>query len=337
MGFDAIEAVPLNETTTTKVVVDVVKTPANDVPEVAAQAEAESAQNSDAKTASSGQKSFSLDDAVSFIANPPDLSNMEPAPDASEGAQAHAGNTTTKKGVFSNLFSKAPHTPEQVEAKIGADLDGIAPKMGFQLSDAIIPALIASCKDEENGDKYKASEEGKESLVEAYRLWFIQYKVRITPEFNLLWQHGIVYGIPLLGGLTAYIQRVQLYGWHFPWSKSWKKKAQKMQAEMPGTRGPISQPTTAAPSPPPAAPPQPQPVPMQVVREQTPPLPAQQPPAPLKKCLYSGNMFETGAGFPKTGKNPDLIDAFYDMPAYIGYKNANKMMGPGARTEKDGK
>jgi hypothetical protein len=128
-----------------------------------------------------------------------------------------------------------------------------------------------------------------------------------------------------MGGIAAYIQRVQMYGWHMPWSKSWKKKEADFKANMPGTRGPIEQPTKAPETGPVSAPtsltsaPAPKPAPVESAK------PAEK---KIKKCLQTGRSFTEGEGFPKTSSTlPDLVDSFIDNSAWTAYRNANKLLG----------
>ncbi len=329
MGFDSIESAPIPTPATTQA--------AAPVASVAQNSAQEKTQASVAAQTPAQPTAFSLGDAVSFIAAEPDLSNMAAADAAASGfaetttdAEAGAGGTKTATGGawYKNIFSNSPHSPEDVETKIGADMDGLAPKMGVMLSDALFPAFIATLKDEESAGKYKADDAQKLDLEAAWKYWLMTMGIRVTPGFYLIYIHGIIYGIPFMGGVAAYIQRVQLYGWHWPWSKSWKKKAAKMQSEIPGTRGPINQPPPApmkvvhneqasAPAPVQQSPPQ----------QTAPPPPPPAPPKQMKKCLYTGQEFEVGKGHPKKSKNPDLVDGFIDAAAYYGYRNANGNLG----------
>lgn len=283
-----------------------------------------------------------------FLSDSPHMSER-PVYGDDDAPSEGGGEGKSGGGLFGNIFSKTKHSPEELEQKIGADLDGRGSKMAMMLSDTVMPSLISTLKDEESSAKYKATPEQKDELEAAWKYVLMSWNIRVTPGAYLAYIHAIIYGIPLLGGVAAYIQRIQLYGWHWPWSKKWKTQAQTFNANMPGTRGTVAQPQPqpqqapsqapqpAAPTPQTAPPPPPPPAaPMEVVRER-PAEPAEpaQPARRQKRCLHTNKLFYEGEGFPKSSKShPDLNDSFIDPSAWTAWRNANGMMGVQSREKK---
>ncbi len=238
-------------------------------------------------------------------------------------------------GWFKNAFSKAPHSPEKLEAEMGGDLDGLGGKMFAEMSDLFIPGLIGKMKDKESA-QFKADAESKEGLENAWNLYLRSKRVRVTPGFFLLYSYVRAYGINAMSAMAEWIGRVQLYGWHMPWSDAWKLKAQQLATAISGKRDTpqahVPQPAPVAPQPQPAPVPQyvqPQPVLHVVQPEPSQTLPPPPPALPKRRkiCLETGKTFDEGSGFPKTAKNPDFVDAFIDKSAFVAYRNRNNLLG----------
>jgi hypothetical protein len=240
--------------------------------------------------------------------------------------------TPKGKGIFSNLISDAPKSDEDLEAEIGGDLDGIAPDLAFDASQAIFPSLISSFKGEKDPSKYIATGNPAEKYKEALALWLKSKRVRVTPGANLVYRWAIAY-FPIFGAIMDYVDRIQRFGWSWPWSTKWKDEKARQEMAAPGNRGPIAQPQPPAAPPPPPRPqpaPAPQPVAEPAQEYYVPPVPAPAPPpvvpqsAPvkMKACLLTNELFEEGKGYPKSSKsNPDLVDAFKEPGGLMGWKN----------------
>lgn len=288
---------------------------------------------------------FENDQLGEFLSEEPHLADREYIEPAVEQGAKAAG----KKGLFGNLFSEAPKSDEDLEAELGGDLDGIGPELAFEIGDAIFPSVIGVIE-EEDAQNFKADPDQKSKLIHAWTLFLKGHRVRVTPGLNLIIRNVQVYILPRLGSVLKYWTRVQLYGFHWPWSDSWKVKKKQMEAAQFGrvASAPVQQapqqqqvaPVYATPAPPPPV--YTQPV-MEVVREepvqqpqvQTPPAPVVTTAVPkLKTCLYTGEKFREGNGFPKTSTNQDFVDGFVSMTAYRSYRNANGLMGAQAGKKK---
>jgi hypothetical protein len=360
MGFEHIDTVDDDVATATKNVADVAQSaPKQSTPTAVPTGAPHPAEKSSTGKSSAGgfaaraaqdlnfidTEGFDNDQMGDFLSDSPHMSERPVYGDGDDEPIDGGGEKKSGGGLFSNIFAKTKHSPEELESKIGADLDGRGAKMAMMLSDTLFPAAISTLKDEESSAKYKADAEQKIELEAAWKNVLLAWNIRVTPGFYLAYIHGIIYGIPLLGGMAAYIQRVQLHGWHWPWSKKWKTQAQTFNDNMPGTRGPIvpppapapvSTPAPQTPAPAPVQTPAPaQPV-MEVVRER-PSEPAAPAPAPRrqKRCMHTGKLFYEGEGFPKNSKShPDLIDAFIDPSAWTAWRNTNGKMGVQSKTTK---
>jgi hypothetical protein len=210
-----------------------------------------------------------------------------------------------------------------------------------EVTDQVLPMFIGKLHDEP-AENFKADEDQKRGLARAWELYQRSKQMRLSPLQFLIFKITIVYGVNFLMGVFKWVARLQVYGWHMPWSDSWKQTAMRNSLR-PDLTPPMAAPTDfaqaqpqnvamAQPAPMPQTPPPP-PVPPK-------PAPAVPPqPAPVvnyKSCQQTAKVFRAGEGYPqpqhKTAERfPELVDKFIDKAAFMAYSNKHGLYGQGGK------
>lgn len=245
----------------------------------------------------------------------------EPAPEETPPSGDEEETRKQNQSWFDRVFGGKKDGPAQIDAEMNDEMYQLSGKMGAELTDGILPDLIKGMHDDDSSDKYKATEKQKSNLAHAWELYLRWIKQTLTPLTYLLFQIFIVYGLNFIFGLFKWLDRIRVFGFHFPWSEKWKLKRDKMEQ-----RHQEPAPTAPAPNPETKAEP-----------KSSTPAKEPAPPVEMQTCMYwelkngegvkTPKEFPKGKGVPKTCKQPELIGKFSHYKAFIAYGNATKKLG----------
>jgi len=255
------------------------------------------------------------------------------ATDGPEGAARPKAKKTWYQRLFGNDEGEIVDGPEAMDTEASEEMYRFGGQMAADLTDMMSAKVNHTLNATGTELEYRAPDEGRAKMASAWELWMRWKKVQVTPTTFLIFTWFTWYGMRFVFGMFAYMDRIRLYGFHWPWSDAWKLvRARKLGHDRPAFRtaaDPAPQPAPAAPA-------------MHVVNEPEPPAHTEPPappaaPAPpdpaiaayaWKQCKQTGKPFRPGMGYPRTSKKtPELIDSFIDESAFISYKNSHGMIG----------
>lgn len=288
---------------------------------------------------------YSVDQVLDFMGQGREMPDVEtpkpntgtdgPKPDVDAGDASDDGVKDAEdknRSWFDRMFGGRKDGPgvDEADTEMDDEMYQLSGGLGAEISDEALPRLISVMNDDSDHRKYKVSTDEKSRLARAWEIYLRSLKKRITPLQYLIGVHATIYGARLLGAFFSWFSRVQLYGFHWPWSEKWKIKAAKLAEKLEVVHSNMHPGTGAAEEETAAAPP-----PKQGVETASGPEPDN---SNMEECLYwqlkngdgveTPQYFKKGQGFPKSSKNhKDLIGKFSSHGAFISYLNATNILG----------